>query len=94
MEQGRGLALRFGKWKYIPPNNGPRVAWQTGIEMGNSPEPQLYDLSRDPAERCNLAPDLPDKVAELDRLLNTIRTTPERTLTVREITKLTGRMDQ
>jgi len=72
LEEAGGLALRRGQWKYIEPNKRQRVSQETGIELGNSPEAQLYDLSKDPGETKNLAADLPDKVrelaAELDRL--------------------------
>ena len=72
VEEAGGLALRRGAWKYIEPNKRQRVNQETGIELGNSPEPQLYDLSKDPGETKNLAAELPDKVrelaSELDRL--------------------------
>jgi arylsulfatase A-like enzyme len=60
-----GTAIRVGRWKYIPPHDGPPRAWQTMIETGNSPEPQLYDLEVDPGERRNLAADRPETVAVL-----------------------------
>ncbi len=51
---------RQGDWKYIEANG------QTGEE-------QLYDLSKDPGERTNVAKDEPGKVAELRAALNKLR---------------------
>ena len=47
--------LRQGNWTFIPPHDGPAVAAHTNIETGNSPEPQLYDLSLDIGQITNLA---------------------------------------
>ena len=57
VEQGLGttIALRYGKYKFIPPVKHPtKHAWQTGIETGQDSIPQLYDLSTDPGETHNL----------------------------------------
>jgi hypothetical protein len=45
----------------------------TNTELGNSKMPQLYDLSVDPGERTNLAERRPEKVAELQALLDRVR---------------------
>ena len=45
----------------------------TNTELGNDPEPQLYDLAADPGERNNLAAANPEKVRELAALLEGIR---------------------
>ena len=68
------LSIVKGKWKYIEPHAGPAVNVNTNIELGNSPEPQLYDLDADPGETRNLASAQPARVAELAALLQTIRT--------------------
>jgi arylsulfatase A-like enzyme len=73
IEEAGGLALRRGTWKYIEPNKKQRISQDTGIELGNSPEPQLYDLSKDPGETKNLAAELPDKVRELASELDSLR---------------------
>ncbi len=49
------LSVNDGKWKYIEPGSGPAMDMYTNIELGNDPEPQLYDLVNDPGERKNLA---------------------------------------
>jgi arylsulfatase A-like enzyme len=73
IEQAGGLAVRQGSWKYIEPNKRPAMNPQTNTELGNSPEPQLYDLSTDPGERTNLAAQRADKVKELQLLLDEVR---------------------
>jgi arylsulfatase A-like enzyme len=55
IEHAGGLALRHGKWKFIPAANGPKNSGQTNIELGNDPRPQLYDLDADPGETTNVA---------------------------------------
>src|SRR5207249_9888516 len=73
VEQGSGLALRLGSWKYIEPSNRPRVNEQTHTELGNDPAPQLYDLAIDPAETTNVAAKYPSRVKEMADLLQRIR---------------------
>jgi arylsulfatase A-like enzyme len=73
VEQGGGLALRQGTWKYIEPNTRPAINPQTHTELGNSPEPQLYDLAADPGEQHNLADRDPDRVAAMQARLAAIR---------------------
>ena len=73
VEQAGALSLRQGNWKYIAPGKGARVNQNTNTELGNEPEPQLYDLAADPGERTNLAASRPEKVRELAALLERIR---------------------
>lgn len=63
------LAIIQGKWKYIAPSNGRAYNELTDIELGNNPEPQLYDLSKDIGEKNNLAGAHPEIVEELADLL-------------------------
>lgn len=74
VQQGGSLSLVKGGWKYIEPGNGPAFLTLTGIESGNSPDPQLYDLSRDIGEKNNVANQYPEKVQELAALLHKIKT--------------------
>ncbi len=76
VEQGGSLALRQGAWKYIAPGKGPKKNVQTNIELGNDPEPQLYDLSKDPGETRNLAAKHPDRVRAMQEALRKIRGAP------------------
>jgi arylsulfatase A-like enzyme len=73
VEQATGLSLRDGTWKYISPGKGPKVNTNTNTEMGNDPEPQLYDLSADLGETKNLAAQQPVKVREMTEKLQKIR---------------------
>ena len=73
VEQGSGLALRAGQWKYIEPSNRPKVNANTNTELGNDTVPQLYDLARDPGETRNLAASAAAKVKEMQALLDKIR---------------------
>ena len=73
IEQAGGQALRSGQWKYIEASKRPKRNEQTNTELGNDAVPQLYDLSRDPGERQNLADSHPEKVKELQDRLQAIR---------------------
>jgi arylsulfatase A-like enzyme len=73
VEQAGGQALRSGQWKYIEASKRPKRNEQTNTELGNDAVPQLYDLSRDPGERQNLADSHPGKVKELQDRLQAIR---------------------
>lgn len=69
VEQGNGLAIRRGRWKFIPASDGPKKNGPTNTELGNDPSPQLYDLEADPGETKNVAPDHPELVEELRKAL-------------------------
>jgi len=73
VEHAPALSLRQGPWKLISPNNGPKVNKNTNTELGNDPQPQLYDAARDPGETTNLAPQNSDKVRELTARLEKLR---------------------
>ena len=64
------MAIREGNWKYIAPSNKATYDAETRIELGNSKEPQLYDLAKDPGEKVNLAAKHPDIVKRLADLLD------------------------
>jgi arylsulfatase A-like enzyme len=67
------LSLIKGHWKYIEPSKGPIFNKETNTELGNLPEPQLYNLADDPGETKNLASARPDKVDEMKKMLEAIR---------------------
>lgn len=70
LEGSSGIALRSGDWKFIPPHQGrPMIK---DLRSGNSPQPQLYNLARDPSETRNLARENPAKAKELAELLKRI----------------------
>lgn len=74
VEEARALAYREGPWKVIEPSPGPQVHQNTGVELGNAPGPQLYDLAADPGETRDLAADQPDRAAAMLANLRAIRT--------------------
>jgi arylsulfatase A len=73
VEQGGALSLVKENWKYIEPNDGVAYLTLTGIETGNSLQPQLYDLTNDIGEKNNLAGQYPEKVKEMAALLKKIK---------------------
>jgi len=66
-------ALRKGDWVLIPPYDGPAVAEQVQIELGNAQDFQLYNLSTDLGEQQNLAVDRPEKLEEMISAFKAIR---------------------
>nr|WP_231876128.1 arylsulfatase [Mucilaginibacter sp. L294] len=71
IEQGVAtLAIVKDGWKYIVLSNGESYMPLVGIETGNLPEPQLYNLNVDAAEKNNLATKYPEKIKELAGLLD------------------------
>jgi arylsulfatase A-like enzyme len=58
-------AFRKGDWVLIPPYNGPAVAPNVNIELGNDPDYQLFRLDADLGEQQNLAKMRPDKLREM-----------------------------
>jgi arylsulfatase A-like enzyme len=74
VEQAGTLSVRSGRWKLIAPGDGPAFARNTSTELGNDPQPQLYDLSVDVGERRNVAAEHPELVRELTERLERIRT--------------------
>ena len=69
--QGGALSIIKDGWKYITPNKGVAYDKAVGIETGNLPVAQLYNLTDDVAEKNNLASKYPEKVLELKTLLET-----------------------
>jgi arylsulfatase A-like enzyme len=76
VEHAGSLAVRRGPWKLIEPRKGARKTANTNIETGRAPQPQLYNVADDAAEKKNVAAEHPDTVKQLQALLNKIRTEP------------------
>ncbi len=73
VEHAGTLGLVEGDWKLIEPSKGPRMNQNTNTELGNDPQPQLYDLANDPGEKSNLAAEHPDRVKEMTAALERIK---------------------
>ncbi len=58
-------ALRKENWSMIPPYKGPARNEMVNIELGNSPEFQLYNLSEDIGQQNNLTKENPEKLKEM-----------------------------
>jgi hypothetical protein len=65
--------LRDGDWAFIPPHPGQAVSPTTGIELGNREQPQLFDLSQDLGQICDLATAEPERTARMTSRLAAIR---------------------
>lgn len=76
VEHAGSLSLISGRWKYVAPGKGPKINKNTNTELGNDPEPQLYDLEADPGEQRNLAARHPQRVREMAQMLERIRQRP------------------
>ncbi len=61
--------LRQGDWAFIPPHDGPAVSRTTHTELGNAPEAQLYDLSRDIGQIRNVAHEHAGRVKQMSARL-------------------------
>lgn len=73
VEHAGVLSLIRGDWKYIEPGRGPKVNANTNTELGNDPQPQLYNLKDDLGEKHNVAAGHPELVREMAGLLRKIR---------------------
>ena len=73
VEHAGTLSLIKGDWKYIEPGKGQKLNKSTNTELGNDPEPQLYDLKTDIGEKHNVAAEHPEIVKEMAALLAKIR---------------------
>jgi arylsulfatase A-like enzyme len=73
VEHAGSLGLIEGHWKAIEPGKGPKYNRNTNTELGNDPQPQLYDLSNDIGEQHNLAAQYPDRVRTMLEHLQRIK---------------------
>ncbi|MBG7611230.1 arylsulfatase [Polaribacter sp. BAL334] len=66
-------ALRSGDWLYIPAYDGKNFREEVGIEVGNFPFEQLYNLTKDKSQQNNLANSNPEKRNEMKKLFIQLR---------------------
>lgn len=75
------IVLRNDGWVYIPPYDGPAINMDTNSELGNSSEPQLYNLSLDIGQNINIAAEnakIVDKMSvRLEKIFMSERTRPK-----------------
>lgn len=67
------LAIMKDGWKYLEPSDKQTYEYRKSVELGNSPQPQLYRIAKDERERRDVAAEYPEKVAELAALLDEVR---------------------
>lgn len=65
LEASGRTAFRQGDWVMIPKYNGEAINKEVNIELGNSLNYQLYNLTRDIGQKDNQAKDNPKKLAEM-----------------------------
>ena len=73
IEAGKRTALIKGDWVMIPPYKGARKNREVNIELGNSENHQLFNLSKDAGEQHNLAKSNPKKLEEMVKEFEKIR---------------------
>lgn len=73
LEATSRTAFRQGDWVMIPPYKGPAINKWVNIELGNSEQYQLYNLSEDKGQQKNLADENPDKLREMVQAFEKIR---------------------
>lgn len=66
-------ALRRGDWVYIPAYKGKNFREEVGIEVGNLPYEQLYNIAEDKGEKNNLADKHPEKLLEMKSIFLKLR---------------------
>ena len=66
-------ALRSGDWLYIPVYEGKNFREKVGIEVGNFPYEQLYNLKIDKGQKNNLAASNTEKLAEMKTVFIQLR---------------------
>lgn len=70
--ESRDYAVINRNWKYICPSNEAPIGAGTLIELGNTKEPQLYNLKNDPGEKHNLAAKYPLRIEQMEKKMRQI----------------------
>ena len=73
VEDAGVLSLVDGDWKLIQPSHLPAMNKNTHTELGNAPEPQLYNLANDPGEKNDVAAQQPQRAEAMLQRLAQIR---------------------
>ena len=75
-EAPKSLALRYGKWKYIAAQTRDGLGPWTTVKHDSSGS--LYDLSKDPSEKTNVASEYPEQLELMAELLKKLQSEPDR----------------
>lgn len=75
IEQNRQntLAIMSNGWKYFEPSDKQTYEYRKSVELGNSPQPQLYHIARDEREQHDMAAERADIVQALAAKLQEIK---------------------
>ena len=73
LEASGRTALRQGNWVLIPPYKGPAINKNVNIELGNSSDYQLYDLTKDLSQQHNVAKENEGRVKSMTQILENIQ---------------------
>jgi hypothetical protein len=80
VEEAGALSLVEKDWKLIRGSKNPAYDENTKTELGNAPQPQLYDRKIDPSEKHDVAAQNPEQVqrmlAQLSRIESSGRSRP------------------
>ena len=60
-------------WKYFEPSDKQTYEYRKSVELGNSPQPQLYHIARDKREQHDMAAERADIVQALAAKLQEIK---------------------
>ena len=73
IEANTKTAFRKGDWLMIPPYSGDAILPEVNIEVGNSPEYQLYNLKEDVGQKHNLAKIQPKILSQMIKEFEAVR---------------------
>ena len=73
IEANTKTAFRKGDWLMIPPYSGDAILEEVNIEVGNSPEYQLYNLKEDVGQKHNLAKMQPKVLSQMIKEFEAVR---------------------
>lgn len=73
IEANTKTAFRKGDWLMIPPYPGDPILEEVNIEVGNSPEYQLYNLKKDIGQKQNLAKEQPKILSQMIKDFESVR---------------------
>lgn len=69
IEKAGSISVYDGEWKYIAPSSGYAYNRLTNIELGNSPQAQLYHIATDQGEQHNVAAEHPEIIERLKQIV-------------------------